>query len=424
VEEFEDILEGLDDEALPIVVQRIRALHHPSLAQGNKEKLQEFLGVLLDYILILASEATSFKIISALAPHLTALVKLNPLTAASHFVSKLTLMQKNLQRGISRGASNVDSKTLPRAPELVMLRFVGATWSTSDFSHPVVQPAVLLIGQYLSQSRVRNIADMASGLFLCSLIAQYEAQSKRLVPEVITFLATVILGLVKRRKDVAPVSAYPDLLSCSIQMVGSVSHRHPVDLLGAFSADDPEQSKADLLGAALQLISSFTTLYSSSPAFIEIFTPLLSVLEGSRIAKLDPKLKAFFEASTSTLSRQLGFARDARTPLTLQDHKPIPIASYAPKFEDDFAPGKHYDPDAERNAASKLRAQYKKERKGAIRELRKDNRFLAGERARAQETKDAEYNAKMRKIVGSLNTERAEEKQMEREKKHEKRRRG
>lgn len=40
IEEFEDIMEDLDDSALPLVVQRIRAIHHPSLAQGNKEKLQ------------------------------------------------------------------------------------------------------------------------------------------------------------------------------------------------------------------------------------------------------------------------------------------------------------------------------------------------------------------------------------------------
>lgn len=40
IEEFEDLLDGLADEALPTVVQRIRSLHHPSLAQGNKEKLQ------------------------------------------------------------------------------------------------------------------------------------------------------------------------------------------------------------------------------------------------------------------------------------------------------------------------------------------------------------------------------------------------
>lgn len=40
IEEFEEIVDPLEDSALPTVVQRIRALHHPSLAQGNKEKLQ------------------------------------------------------------------------------------------------------------------------------------------------------------------------------------------------------------------------------------------------------------------------------------------------------------------------------------------------------------------------------------------------
>jgi nucleolar protein 14 len=40
IDELEDIMEPLDDSAIPTVVQRIRAIHHPSLAQGNKEKLQ------------------------------------------------------------------------------------------------------------------------------------------------------------------------------------------------------------------------------------------------------------------------------------------------------------------------------------------------------------------------------------------------
>lgn len=171
--EFEEIVEPLAESSIPTVVQRIRALHHPSLAQGNKEKLQEFLGVLLDFILVLAShDEPKFDIISALCPHLAALVKLNPLTASSHFITKLSLMQKNLQKGLARGASNLSSKTMPGAAELVLLRLVGATWSTSDFSHPVVQPAMLLMGQYLSQSRIRGTSDIASGLFMCSLISQ------------------------------------------------------------------------------------------------------------------------------------------------------------------------------------------------------------------------------------------------------------
>ena len=110
----------------------------------------------------------------------------------------------------------------------------------------------------------------------------------------------------------------------------------------------------------------------------------------------------------------LELAAANRRPLALQAHKPIPIASYAPRFEDDFAPGRHYDPDVERNNSKKVRALYKKERSGAIRELRKDNRFLAGEKAKEQAEKDRVYGAKMRRAEGEITTERAEEKQMQR----------
>lgn len=39
-EEFMEIIDGFDDKDVPTVVQRIRTLHHPSLAEDNKFKLQ------------------------------------------------------------------------------------------------------------------------------------------------------------------------------------------------------------------------------------------------------------------------------------------------------------------------------------------------------------------------------------------------
>lgn len=424
VEEFEECLEGLDNSALPIVVTRIRAIHHPSLAQGNKEKLQDFLGVLLDYILILASEdEPPFDSISSLNPHLAALVKLNPIAAAHQFLAKLTLMQKNLQRGLTKGPSSPDSKTLPGAAELIILRLIGTLWSTSDFSHPVAQAAELLIGQYLSQSRIRSTRDVASGLFLSSVISQYEAQSKRMVPEAINFIANSLLALLPRKKAAGKCTAFPDLLACDITMKTGAEPSKPAKLAAALTEDN-EQVKSDLVAVALGLISTLATMSSENPGYIELFTPLQKLMTDIRVAKLAPALKAQIETATTQLGKQLMFAKQARAPLMLQDHKPVPIATYAPKFEADFAPGKHYDPDVERNAVAKLKAQYKKEKKGAMRELRKDNRFLAAEKAREQAAKDAEYNAKMRKAVGGLNDERAEEKQMEKEKKREKRRRG
>lgn len=137
-----------------------------------------FFGVLLDYVLVLASrDQSAFASISGLQPHLIALVNLNPITAAGHFIAKVTLMQKNLVRGLARGATNAQSRTYPGAPELTILRLVGSIWSTSDFSHPVVAPTVLLMGQYLGHGRLRSTSDLGSGLMLCSLLAQVRART-------------------------------------------------------------------------------------------------------------------------------------------------------------------------------------------------------------------------------------------------------
>lgn len=96
-----------------------------------------------------------------------------------------------------------------------------------------------------------------------------------------------------------------------------------------------------------------------------------------------------------------------------------------PKFEQSSSNYlKNRDPDHERNESAKLRRQYKQERKGAIRELRKDTRFLAAEQQKQQKEKDKEYNNRMKRVFGSLESERAEEKAMDREKARDKKRSG
>lgn len=131
----------------------------------------------------------------------------------------------------------------------------------------------------------------------------------------------------------------------------------------------------------------------------------------------------------------LKLSLSTRTPLALQQHKPIPIATYIPKFDEGYNPNRRFDPDTERAEQSKIKALYKKEKKGAIRELRKDNRFLAAEEVKRKAEDDAVYNKKVSsarvgvlvrvveqslicsfllsqiaKIMGSLEDERAEEK--------------
>jgi nucleolar protein 14 len=125
------------------------------------------------------------------------------------------------------------------------------------------------------------------------------------------------------------------------------------------------------------------------------------------------------------LTRLLKFSRQARRPLLLQAHKPIPIPTYIPKFESRSSSYlRRHDPDHERNEASKLRYQFKQEKKGAIRELRKDAKFLAAAEHKQQTEKDRAYKEHMNKAFSSLEGERAEQKAMDREKAKEKRRSG
>jgi len=407
-------------------------------------------GVLIDHVLhIMTPPSPRTTLLSALVPHLFALSKAYPVTSAQHFVEKLVLMQKNLRLGLSRGATNPDAKTWPGLPELMMLRVTGLIWSASDLNHPVIGPARLLMASYLGLCRIRDLSDICSGLFICTLWLQFEDYSKRFVPEVVTFLANALLQLSPHEtRDVGSLPGsfpFPDLgahpeLRLDVKKARKLSLGTadlPAILLGAGG----EQVKVDLLGTCLVLLERFADQYKSLDGFLELYSPVQDILTrldmdhlpgalrvGRHSSILNCRLTVIQDRVTtisSVLPRLLKFSKQQRTPLRLQMHKPIPIPSYVPKFEEHSSNYlRNRDPDHERNEAVKLRRQIKQEKKGAIRELRKDARFLATVKQKEQQEKDRAYNERLRKAHASIDPERAEEKVMLREKAKGKRRAG
>ncbi|SCV72718.1 BQ2448_4255 [Microbotryum intermedium] len=424
---------GVEEAETATVVKRIRTLYHPGLGPSNKEKLQVFTHVLIDHALYLAStpSSTAFTTINSILPSLLTLSHAYPLTTAPYYVNKLTTMQKNFVRGVSRGPLDPTSTTWPGPAELTLLRLIGMTWSTSDLSHPVVAPAMLLISQYLAQARIRSLRDIAAGLFLCTLANQYEALSKRLVPEALIFLQTSLVVLLPTGFTVKNVPGTFPLLDFGQEHVKSlrlgskasakvVSEGMGSPMLHFFKAlteieDDDAQAKVDLVLVAVGLLTSFAEMYVVGiDAFIELFEPVQQIVSKALTKSLPKSLQVsqdpLYRLLQTSLKRMLNLSRTSRHPLTLQHHKPIPIATYIPKFDEGFNPNRRFDPDTERNEANKLRSLVNKEKKGAIRELRKDNRFLAGEEAKKKKEKDLAYEAKIKKIMVGLADERAEEK--------------
>jgi nucleolar protein 14 len=153
---------------------------------------------------------------------------------------------------------------------------------------------------------------------------------------------------------------------------------------------------------------------STGWCWIEIFEPLLPILQS--LTKTNPEIEkdvvAFREYRDTVLRYRSDhahrFGSTTRVPLQWQKKKPTALRQLTPRFEEHFNPDRRYEVDPDTAARKKLKALHRREFKGAVRELKKDAKFLAVEKIRAQKQADKEYQVKIRKVMGSLASERGE----------------
>lgn len=194
-----------------------------------------------------------------------------------------------------------------------MLRMIGLIWPTSDLNHAVVSPTRMLLGAYLGLGRVRSLSDIGSGLFLCTLFLQFEARSKRFVPEAINFLVNSVLHLAPHKyQEISTLPGSfpsPDFRSdfcLSLSLDRNVQNRlvaqkpNLFNLLAASNLN--EQSKVDLLGNALNLLGQFADMYKALDGFIELYEPILAILENIQSKYLPDGLRVSIKFSLMMIS--------------------------------------------------------------------------------------------------------------------------
>ncbi|KAG5460146.1 MAG: nucleolar protein 14 [Olpidium bornovanus] len=318
-----------------------------------------------------------------------------------------------------------------------MFRFLAGVFSTSDLVHPVATPATLLLAECLAQLPVRSVVDLAKGLF-------YQALSKRYVPEVLSFLAAALQLL----KPKSTSSAAPATLFATGLLQQGSQNLHarlradvsPVGLpnLSVLLRREPDGAGDDvrwqLIGAAAKLCGKFGEANKGLHAFCEAFSPLgdvvRSVAAGGDVEGVPSDVQvrehigavglwfrnsptAAVAGAADLIARLSKHSVEARRPLSLQQHRPLAIPTYFPKFEDAYNPDRHYDPDGERQELARLRARHRREKKGAARELRRDAQFISAHRLRQQRERDEQYRKKIRAIEGSLGDEEGRFKKMD-----------
>lgn len=410
------VTKGTELTDLPTIVQRIRALYHKGLVEGNQAKLDTFAGVLTEHLVYLAdtSRGISFSVLESLIRHLHSMAKSSPNAVGMFFREHLRTISEKRPLQLSAG-------------DLVLLTGVSTIFPTSDHFHSVVTPATLTIARYLGQTSVQTFQDLGSGAYCCSLALRYQQLATRYVPEVVTYItnALAILSptpLPEQDKDGKPLNVPIRLPSRSLR-IRPTSNDVPEKLsfkalIMNSSADDDSHAHA-LLNTFIRLAVQVGQLWSQKSSLPELIHPLIHTLThlSHHRKHLSSKTTALAKTSLTTLTSLQTTSITARRPLLLHNHRPLAIKSSIPAFIENYNPDRHYDPDRQRAELSKLKAEHKKERKGAMRELRKDANFMAREQLRQKKDRDAAYEKKYKRLVAEIQGEEGHEaKGYEREK--------
>ncbi|NWT22262.1 NOP14 protein, partial [Cardinalis cardinalis] len=422
-ETFKSLLAGRTIEQQLIILERIQKCNHPSLAVGNKAKLEKLFGFLLEYIGELATlDLPELRTIDKLVLPLYNLCQMFPEAASDSIRFILRDAAHDLEEVIEvKGRA-----ALPGLDTLIYLKIVSLLFPTSDFWHPVVTPAFMYMSQLLTKCRITTLQDVIKGLFICCLFLEYVSLSRRFVPELINFLLGVLhISLPKSQAQgytvvhpFTPVGKNLELLLvCDKEDLKSWEKQNvPLSIvtrLKEASRTEINHTRLSCLALCFDLIKKCAVLYESLPSFHEIMHPVRILLtKHMPVNEYPEKMQEWYHSALKELENKVKHY----TPLVYEKKKPVPLKQYTPKIVKVLEFGRKQAGSKKEQERKQLIQRHKRELKGAIREIRKDNQYLARMQLSEIMERDAARKRKVKELLGSLATQEGEWKAMKRKK--------
>uniref|UniRef100_A0A673ILP0 Nucleolar protein 14-like n=1 Tax=Sinocyclocheilus rhinocerous TaxID=307959 RepID=A0A673ILP0_9TELE len=338
---------GSDQQCL--ILDRTLKCHHPSLAAGNKAKLQKLFGFLLEYVGDLATQnPPDLRTVSALIPQICGLCQMFPEAACKAVQTLLSDSGHSMEETLEvKGRA-----PMPDLDMLVLLKITALLFPSSDFRHPVTTPAFLYISQALTRCVVLSLEDVCKGLILCCLALEFVSLSRRFFPELLNFLLGLLHLTVSDKRNMGTAVCE------SVCVFYNNKHAWPVisSLLHLLCLC----FRLSLIDSCLDLVKRCTSLYKDLPSFAHIFQPIRTLL-------LQHLPVEGYPAPIQV--QHLHYHQ-------IHNHQRVMI--HADVFVLDY--GKKRGNTKEEKEHERLKHKYKREFKGALREIRKDTRFLAREK--------------------------------------------
>ncbi|KAM4635490.1 nucleolar protein 14 isoform 1-T2 [Polymixia lowei] len=417
------LLHGHTPDNQSLILARTQKCNHPSLAMGNKLKLLKLFGFLLEYIGELATRnPPELTTVDKFIPQLYALCQMFPQASSKALQTALGDSAHSMEESVEvKGRA-----AFPGLDMMVYLKVTALLFPTSDFRHPVTTPALLYISQSLTKCPVTTLQHVTSGLVLCCLALEYVSLSNRFLPELINFLSGTLHLAVPDKTSIGysvvlpfrQSGKYSDLLvlsnpeSCQSwsKKTLSLSATQHLELENDLHRD---HHRLTCLSTCLDLVKRCCLLYKDLASFTHIFQPIRTLLSKRLPAQTYP---ALLQELHSEILAAINGAPGTHNPLVFDKKKPIPLKLFTPKIVEVLDYGKKRGNTKEEREKERLKHKYKKEFKGALREIRKDFRFLAQEKLKETMSRDAERKRKVKELFGSLATQEGEWKALKRRK--------
>jgi len=314
----------------------------------------------------------------------------------------------------------------PGLDVLVYLKITGMLFPASDFRHPVVTPALVCMSQLLTKCPVLSLQDVVKGLFVCCVFLDYVSLSRRFIPELINFLLGILYVATPNKHGHGYTLVHPfrasgknsELLVVSDQEDTATWQRRGLSLgwaggLKGQTKTEANHTRLSCLAVCLALVKRCVLLYGPLPSFQTIVRPLGALLtehlaDGCR----PPELQELCRSALADVERHEQRCR----PLVCERSKPLPLKLFTPRLVRVLEFGKKQGSSKEEQERRRLIHKHKREFKGAVREIRRDNQFLA--RMQLSETleRDAERKRKVKQLFNSLATQEGEWKALKRKK--------
>lgn len=183
--------------------------------------------------------------------------------------------------------------------------------------------------------------------------------------------------------------------------------------LRAQTAAEANHTRLSCLAVCLALLKHAVQLYRALPAFHAVSRPLAALLT-QHLA--DCSHPGELQELCGSLLSDLEPCAQLYRPLTCERTKPVPLKLFTPRLVKVLEFGRTQGSSRAEQERRRLIHKHRREFKGAVREIRKDNQFLA--RMQLSETleRDAERKRRVKQLLGSLAAQEGEWKALKRKK--------